>query len=343
MPFNRDHHRDSSNTQSARAAFGKNRLISLDALRGFNMFWIIGARSLAEGLDGLDIPGASVLAGQLYHSAWNGFTFYDLMFPLFIFITGISLVLSLRKRRGRGDSRRSVLKHVLQRTAVLFLLGIAYNGIAGQGPLLDSIRLMGVLQRIAICYLIASLLVLYTGPGAQAAAAIGILVGYWAMMRFIPVPGYGAGVWTEQGNLAHYVDQLLMPGRLFYGSWDPEGLLSTIPAVATCLLGVLTGHWLNAGSWPAQRLLSNRQRALYLFLAGTALAVAGILLNPFFPINKKIWTSSFVLLTGGLFSHAPSHLLLADRCAGSPELGLSLCSGRHELDLHLSGGEIHTL
>lgn len=277
----------------------KNRLVSLDALRGFDMFWIIGARAIAVGLVGLNLPGVAAVTTQLYHTKWNGFTFYDLIFPLFIFITGVSLVLALRKRLERGDSRMSIFRHVLTRAVILFLLGIVYNGFDSGGPLLNSIRVMGVLQRNALCYFFASMLVIYTKPRTQAITALGILAGYWAVMRFVPVPGFGPGTWTGEGNLVHYIDSLLVPGRLDFDTWDSEGLLSTIPAIGTCLLGVLSAHWLRTDKWRGQ-LLHAERRALYLFLAGLVLAVLGLLVNPYFPINKKLWTSSFVLLTGGL-------------------------------------------
>lgn len=164
---------------------------------------------------------------------------------------------------------------------------------------ISDIRVMGVLQRIALCYLFVSLMALYTKPKSQAVAVAGILVFYWAVMRLVPVPGYGAGIWTEQGNLARYIDDLLLPGSLFHGTWDPEGLLSTLPAFATCLLGALAGYWLKVTKW-RDRVLSNNDRALYLFLGGMVLAILGILADPFFPINKNLWTSSYVLLTGGL-------------------------------------------
>jgi predicted acyltransferase len=278
----------------------KSRYLSLDTLRGFDMFWIIGARSLATGLASLNLPGICVITGQLYHTKWNGFTFCDLIFPLFIFIMGVSLVLSLQKRVERGDNRGSLVRHVLTRTVILFIMGLVYNNGAAHLPTLANMRYMGVLQRSALCYFFASMLVLFTKPRTQAATVVGILVGYWAIMQFIPVPGYGAGVWTEQANLARYVDNLLLPGRLFYGSWDPEGLISTIPAIATCLLGALSGHWLRISEWHHKQVLNANQRMLYLFLAGLALVLLGLLFNHVFPINKNLWTSSYVLLSGGL-------------------------------------------
>lgn len=277
----------------------KSRLTSLDALRGFDMFWIIGGSSIAAGLINLHLPWSGPIAHQLSHSKWNGFTFYDLIFPLFVYITGVSAVLSLKKRAEHTE-RITLVKHILKRTAILFLVGIIYYDQIS--PLsLAHIRVMGVLQRISLCYLFASLLILYTRPKIQIATIIAIIIGYWALMKFVPVPGFGAGVWTIQGNLPRYIDHLLLPGRLFNGSWDPEGILTTLPALASCLLGVLAGHWLGGATWN-RRTLDATQRALYLFLAGTILVALGILLNPLFPINKNLWTSSFVLLTGGLSS-----------------------------------------
>lgn len=278
----------------------KSRLISLDTLRGFDMFWIIGGTSIANGLVNLNLPWSRVIAQQLSHSKWNGFTFYDLIFPLFVYITGVSVVLSLQKRLEDAD-RTGLIKHILKRTAILFLAGIIYYDQISTLSL-AHIRIMGVLQRISLCYLFASMIVVYTRPRTQVATIIGILVGYWAIMRFIPVPGYGAGVWTIQGNLARYIDNLLLPGRLFFGSWDPEGLLTTIPAFATCLLGVLSGRWLKTTRWFQGRTLNTGQRTLYLFLGGCVLVILGLLINPIFPINKNLWTSSFVLLSGGLSS-----------------------------------------
>ncbi len=276
----------------------KKRLVSLDALRGFDMFWIIGARAIADGLVNLKLPGVSAFANQLYHTEWNGFTFYDLIFPLFIFISGVSLVLSLEKRIKRGDRKWDILKHVIIRSVTLFILGIVYNGISGE-PVLSSIRIMGVLQRSALCYFFASVLVIYTKPRTQAMTVVGLLVGYWAVMRFVPVPGFGPGVWTPEGNLAHYFDSLIIPGRLYNGTWDPEGLVSTIPAIASCLLGSLTGYWMRADQWRG-KILTEKQRTFYLLAAGTILIFIGLCANLVFPINKNLWTSSFVLLTAGL-------------------------------------------
>ncbi|MGE5397696.1 MAG: acyltransferase family protein, partial [Chitinophagales bacterium] len=252
----------------------KKRLVSLDALRGFDMFWIICGASLAKGFACLDCSWGRVVAQQFSHSEWNGFTFYDLIFPMFIYITGISAFLSLKNRLDCSN-RKGLVKHVLKRAAILFVLGIIYNHGPSLSFSLADIRIMGVLQRIALCYLGASLMVIYTRPKTQIITALGILICYWAVMRFVPVPGFGAGFWTEQGNLAGYLDRLLLPGHLYHESWDPEGPLTTIPAFATGLLGVLTGYWLKATNWHQGKALSANDHSLYLFVGGTVLAVSG--------------------------------------------------------------------
>ncbi len=275
----------------------KKRLVSLDALRGFDMLWLIGAPIIRNSIDSLHFSGGKLLTGQLVHSAWNGFTFYDLIFPLFIFISGVSTVFSIQKQLENNVSRSPIFRRILKRTVLLFLLGIIYNGGVSQAPLWENIRIMGVLQRIALCYFFASVLLLTTTVKGQAVATGVILMGYWLLMRFVPVPGYGPGVWSFEGNLVRYVDELLLPGKLYWGSWDPEGILSTLPAIATCLMGVLTGHWLRSGF---TKEITTCKKAVYLFLVGLGGVLAGSMANPIFPINKSMWTSSYVLLTGGL-------------------------------------------
>ncbi|MGE5508540.1 MAG: acyltransferase family protein [Chitinophagales bacterium] len=283
-----------------------NRLASLDALRGFAMLWIIGARDIVRGLDALGLPWTGALANQLAHAGWNGFTFYDLVFPLFLFIVGVSLVFSLRKRRKSGQSTGQILLHAGKRALLLFVLGVIYNGGVSASPLLSNLRLMGVLQRIALVYFFTSLIVLCGGPKRQMVTAGAILVGYWAMLRFVPAPGVAAGSLTPSANLAQYIDQHLLPGRLYWDGWDPEGLLSTIPAVATGLLGALAGQWLHTEVWPFGRAkgqaLTPARKAWFLVVVGIAGAAAGLLLSLLLPINKSLWTSTYALLAGGLSS-----------------------------------------
>lgn len=290
---------------SAQAAIGPGqqrtsaRLVSLDALRGFDMFWIIGAREIVRSLATLGFPGSGILLEQLTHSGWNGLNFYDIIFPLFIFVVGVSLVFALRKRMERGEDRGRIFQHVAKRTVLLFLLGIIYNGGFRESPLLANLRIMGVLQRVALCYFAASLLVLWTRPRTQALVAGVILASYYLVMRFVPVPGFGAGVWTPDANLVRYVDSVLLPGQPYWATWDPEGILSTFPAIATCLLGVLAGQWMRQSEYNG-RALDPRRRAGYLLAAGALAAALGLLASPAFPINKSMWTSTFALLAGGL-------------------------------------------
>jgi len=267
------------------------RLISLDALRGFDMFWIVGAESLVRGLRKISDTGPiKLVADQLEHKPWAGFHFEDLIFPLFVFIIGVSLVFSLTKTIAQSGRRTAVLR-ILRRSALLYLLGIVYYG--GLSTPIEKIRLLGVLQRLALCYLFASLLFCYLKPKALVGVCAGILIGYWALLSFVPVPGHGAGNFAEGMNLTNYVDKQFLPLRKWDGDHDPEGLLSTLPAVASCLLGVFAGLLLKNPALP------DRKKVGYLIAGGLACLAAGWLWHLNFPVIKKIWTSSFVLVAGG--------------------------------------------
>ena len=267
------------------------RLVSLDALRGFDMFWIVGAEELVRGLQKIGGGGVmGVLAEQLHHKAWEGFHFEDLIFPLFVFIAGVSLVFSLEKML-RQSGRRATVLRVIQRSALLFFLGILCYG--GVSTTFQNIRLLGVLQRIALCYLFSSLLFCFLKPRALFGVFVGLLVGYWALLSFVPVPGHGTGQFTEGANLANYIDQQYLPLHRYDGDHDPEGLLSTLPAIASCLLGVFAGLLLKNPS------LSDRQKVLRLIVGGLTCLAAGWAWHLNFPVIKKIWTSSFVLVAGG--------------------------------------------
>ena len=268
------------------------RIVSIDALRGFDMFWIIGGDAFFRALLKLsDAPWAEALSVQLHHTKWNGFTFYDLIFPLFFFIVGVSMPYAISKRLQRGDSRRDIYIHIVKRTLVLFMLGLVYNHILDLD--FSSFRWSGVLQRIAVCYFLAAMIFMNFRIKGQA-IAIGLIVfGYWAVMTLIPVPGFGAGVLTPEGNLASFIDRLLLPGRMCcFGFGDNEGILSTIPAVATTLLGGLAGHLLSS-SFDQQKKLQG------LVIAGFAGLALGLLWNLVFPINKLLWSSSYVLYAAG--------------------------------------------
>jgi predicted acyltransferase len=255
-------------------------------------------------------PGSwSYVYWPLDHAKWNGWTPTDLIFPFFLFIVGVSITLSFASRLDRGFSRESLAAHIVTRSTVLFALGIFLNGFPDFS--LGHIRIMGVLQRIALCYLAAGLICLIGRrpnetdetdefhargiPSLIAAVTVALLVGYWALMRFVPVPGYGAGHLDPEGNLSGYIDRSVFGVAHLWSesaTWDPEGLLSTLPAIATTLIGVLAGSWLRSNR-------STARRALGLMIGGVAGIAVGRLLNPFFPINKNLWTSTFAVFSAG--------------------------------------------
>jgi len=233
----------------------------------------------------------------LRHAQWNGWTPTDLVFPFFLFIVGVAMAFSFSSRLKRGESRWELLKHVLWRGLALFALGLFLNGFPNQYHL-ASWRVYGVLQRIAICYVISAILALWADWRGWILTIVGCLVGYWLLMRFVPVPGFGVPthdipLLDPDRNLAAWLDRRLLAGHLYEGSRDPEGVLSTIPAVATSLLGMLTGQWLRSPR-------SVRSKALGMAVFGLIGVVTGKILDLGFPINKKLWTSSYVIFTAGL-------------------------------------------
>ena len=274
------------------------RLASIDALRGFDMFWIIGGGTFFASMARVHShPVTNTIRRQLAHVKWEGFRFEDLIFPLFLFIVGVVMPFSLTRRIERGASRSMLYLHVLKRSAVIILLGLIMNGLLRFDW--AQMRWPGVLQRIGLCYFLAAIIVVNTKWRAQAIIVAAILILYWLAMMLIPVPEYGAGVLTMEGCLSSYVDQQLIPGRLYYGYGDNEGLISTLPATCTVLLGALAGCWLRSER-------SGNRKAAGLALAGVVSLLAGLLWSLAFPIIKIIWTSSYALVAGGL-----SLLLLA--------------------------------
>jgi len=264
------------------------RLLSLDLFRGATI----------AGMILVNNPGdEAVTYWPLRHAEWNGWTPTDLIFPFFLFIVGVSMTFSFSSRLRRGDSKGQILAHALRRGLILFALGLFLNGFPNHYQL-GSWRVYGVLQRIAICYVVSAALVLWSGRRGWIAVTIGCLVGYWVLMRFVPVPGYGVPthdipLLDPDRNIAAWLDRKLLMGHLYETTRDPEGVLSTIPAVATSLLGVLTGEWLRSDR-------SAGVKAAAMFAIGIVGVVVGEAWNPWFPINKKLWTSSYVILTAGL-------------------------------------------
>jgi predicted acyltransferase len=287
-----------SSAPAATPAGPSARVVSLDVFRGIT----IAAMILVND------PGSwGHIYAPLEHADWNGWTPTDLIFPAFLFIVGVSMTLSFASRASRGITRGALAIHIVRRSAVIFAIGLFLNGFPSFH--FASIRIMGVLQRIAVCYLVAGLLYLFLSRrkgGANAAArarsngvviagvVVILLAGYWAALKFVPVPGYGAGHLGKEDNLGAYIDRTLMGGHLWDQSvtWDPEGILSTFPAIATLLIGILAGEWLRSDR-------EGTRKAAGLAAAGIVLLVAGRLLDPYFPINKNLWTSTFVLFTGG--------------------------------------------
>jgi predicted acyltransferase len=280
----------------AAPAAGSGRLMSLDALRGFDMFWIIGGTGLVLSfarLLGFQEETIEGLRDQFEHVTWNGFHFIDLIFPLFVFMVGVAMPLSFGKHFARGESRGRLYWRICRRTVLLILLGIICNNGLLRIPLAEH-RFGSVLGRIGLCYFFASLITLHSSVRGRLLWIAGLLLGYWAALMWIPVPNFGPGNLAPGATLADYLDRTLLPGRLYVGVRDPEGLLSTVPAIATTLIGVLAGGWLR----DSRR--NGHVKAAALLLAGLACLALGYLWNQSFPINKNLWSSSFVLWTGGL-------------------------------------------
>jgi predicted acyltransferase len=270
------------------------RLMSLDALRGFDMFWIISGEGLIHALaKATQWPALLWMSGQLHHTDWNGITFYDMIFPLFLFIAGVSMPYSMQGKLA-SEGKGKIYATMIRRTLILVFLGVVVNGLLKFNGY-ENTRFASVLGRIGLAWFFAGLIYLNFNLKGQIIWFWGLLLGYWAAMMLIPVPSYGAGVLTMPGSLESYVDRLLLPGRLHDGVHDPEGILSTIPAIGTALLGVFTGHLLklNSPAWPMLK------KGLVLIAAGAVLIALGSFWNITFPINKRLWTSSFVLYVGG--------------------------------------------
>jgi len=276
------------------------RLYSLDALRGFDMFWIAGGEEIFHVMaKATNSPFWKALSDQFEHPEWNGFHFYDLIFPLFLFIAGVATPYSVGRELEKGTPRQKLLLRVIRRGLTLVVLGIIYNNGLKIHPL-SEVRFCSVLGRIGLAYMFANIIYLYTKQMGQWIWFAGLLIGYWLLLSFTSAPGYHMGDLTMQGNFASYIDRSIIPGRLYLGIHDPEGLMSTIPAVSTGLLGILAGQLLKNSP------LSPGAKAGRLAVAGVISLALALLWNTVFPINKNLWTSSFVLNVGGI-----SLLLLA--------------------------------
>jgi predicted acyltransferase len=269
------------------------RLTSLDVFRGITIAGMILVNMVGVADDKYTL---------LDHAEWNGCTPTDLVFPFFLFIVGVAMTFSLSKYTAENKPTKAVYLRILRRAVILFVLGLILNGFWNKGIWtfdLSSIRFMGVLQRISLSYLFASLIVLKLPRKSQWIVAGVLLIGYWLTMMYVPVPGYGAGVLTREGNLGAFIDRLIIPkAHLYKGDGfnfmgDPEGLFSTIPAIVSVLAGYFAGQWIK------DKKQVNSQTSMDLVLFGLCCLVIGIIWDVAFPINKKIWTSSYVVFTDG--------------------------------------------
>ena len=268
------------------------RLLSLDAFRGATI----------AGMILVNNPGTwSAIYPQLEHAKWNGWTFTDWIFPFFLWIVGVAMTMSFAKRVEQGADKKKLFMHVVRRSVIIFLLGLFLAGfpfglILNHNFSFAHIRIPGVLQRIAVCYLIASAIVLTNGIRGQVNWLAGLLGGYWLLVKLVPVPGYGAGVLEPMGSLCWFVDSNVLAGHTWGGApapgFDPEGIVSTIPAIASTLFGVLTGHWLRSER-------SKEEKTAWMFVAGNVLLLLGAILDMWLPINKNLWTSSYSIFMAG--------------------------------------------
>jgi len=278
--------------QSTAANLPSGRLRSLDALRGFDMFWIVGGKSILSALAILTgWPLFHTILDQLHHPEWNGFSAYDLIFPLFLFIAGAAMPYSVGRKLEAHAPKGRLYGNMVRRGLTLVLLGLIYQGLFKFD--FANLRYPSVLGRIGLAWMLAGFIFLNSSWRGQLAWAIGLLLAYWAALMWIPVPGFGAGDLTPGHTLVSYLDRSLLPGRLYKGDRDPEGLLSTVPAVATALLGILAGTWIRRGR------ASGHAKAAGMLLAGLLCLGLGWFWNSWFPVNKNLWSSSFVLVTAG--------------------------------------------
>lgn len=272
------------------------RLASLDAVRGFDMLFIMGFSTLVIAVCKLFPNGTeSWICQQMNHVAWDGLRHHDTIFPLFIFIAGISFPFSYAKQQSKGVPRWKIYWKAIRRALVLVLFGLICNGLLKFH--FDTLRYWSVLGRIGLAGLFASLLYMNFKPKVRVVIAAVLLVGYWLLLRFVPAPDApaGAGPFSLEGNLVGYVDRCLFPGHLYWatgGIFDPEGLLSTIPAIVTAMLGMFTGEWVR------KQDVGENKKVLWMFAAAAVMLVLGLIWSRWFPINKQLWSSSFVLVVG---------------------------------------------
>ncbi|WP_269243422.1 acyltransferase family protein [Flavobacterium limnophilum] len=280
------------------------RLVSLDVLRGFVMFWIMSGEHIIHALaKAAPIPVFVWMSSQLHHTDWNGITFYDMIFPIFLFVAGVSMPYSFEKKMSiagvntpaelPSKEKQKIYGSMLKRTCILLFLGFVVNGLLRFDGY-DQTRFASVLGRIGLAWFFAGIIYLNFDLKKQLFWLIGILVGYYLVLKLVPVPNFGAGILTPEASFSSYFDQQFLPGRLHSKVYDPEGLFSTIPAIATALLGMFLGTFLKS-----KNIFSANEKIVIMVAAALILIGIGALWNYDFPINKRLWTSSFVCFVGG--------------------------------------------
>ena len=270
---------------------GDGRLYSLDVLRGFDMFFIMGGDALLLSLCWLlPTKWGSNVASQLGHPVWHGFTAYDLIFPLFLFISGISFPFSFEKQIRKGNSLRDIRLRIVKRGLILIFLGIIYNGLFSFD--FENLRIASVLGRIGMAWMFAAMIATCLGRKLRYVIMVILLFGYWALLSLVGAPDSNAGNLTMEGNVVSYIDRVVLPGALHNKIHDPEGLLATIPAICTALLGIEVGEIVKKETW--------KSSCCRMLIWGVLLVLIGYIWGLYFPINKNLWTSSFVCLTGGI-------------------------------------------
>ncbi len=281
-------------TNKTKPSIAAERLSSLDALRGFDMFWITGGGTLIAALATWSGAGwMQVLNDQFHHAEWAGFNFEDLIFPLFMFISGVAIPFSLLAKQEKGVAKTMLAKKAVKRGLILVLLGMIYNGVFQNG--FENPRFPSVLGQIGLAYMFAALIVTYTKSFKTRLYWLGgILVGYSLIQLLVPVPGVGAGVLTPEGCINGYIDRLLIPGHLHGALYDPEGILCIVSATAITLMGSVAGHILR------NVRKNDNQKVIRLLIIGGSSIILALLLSSFYPIIKKCWTSTFNLLAGGI-------------------------------------------
>jgi len=268
------------------------RLLSLDAFRGATIALMILVND----------PGGDISYPQLQHAHWNGWTMTDMVFPFFLWIVGVAMTFSIARRMEKGESKSALIRHALVRGIILFIFGLIVNNFPF-GLIFNSQfswatwRIPGVLQRIAICYFIATVIYLHTSVRGQIVWIIWLLAGYWMLMKLVPVPGFGAGFLEPEGNLQWYLDSTIFGAHTYIyapaAGFDPEGTLGTIPAIGTILFGILTGTYLRRHDMP------KKKKTLRMFIAGLLLVMTALIFDIWLPINKNMWTSSYAIFMAG--------------------------------------------